>query len=288
MKPELSELLEKWDRLKLTRTDAAELRLQLQDPAARRELVADWFLHEALCEHHHPGAFSPARLARVRRRHARTIRRRTLAVLAGLATAALVTWLLVPHFADGEASPPSAAAAVGRAASFRGEASLIAAENPAPQPLGVMPTALRAGDRVVTAEAASADLMLDDGSTIELKASSDVRLSPGRTTDLELTAGAADFTFVSPHTVTTPKMRAETNGGQLRLIVDASSSWVAVNEGLVRVTRRSDSKSYNLGPGHYAAVHADWPFLKMNALVCPVWQQLSLERGGSIYPKPRS
>jgi hypothetical protein len=135
-----------------------------------------------------------------------------------------------------------------------------------------------AGHGVVTAGAAArAALAFPDGTRLELGADTSVRelaerrgkrltLAQGRLS-AEVSKQPADqaMVFVTPHA------EARVLGTSLRITVDASSTWVEVREGKVRLTR--EGRSVDIGPGQAASALANAALVSrpvdLNEIVLP-------------------
>jgi hypothetical protein len=84
--------------------------------------------------------------------------------------------------------------------------------------------------------------------------------------------------------VTGALMHAEITGTEFRLMADSRSRWLGVRKGQVVVSRVADSQKVTLEAGNYAAVCPDWPYMRMNARVCPMWKGICQQAAGNAYP----
>jgi len=188
-----------------------------------------------------------------------------------------------------EAAKP-VAKAEGRLTEIDGEVWVARADGEGQPVPAVVGHQVFAGEAIVTGTNATARFAYADGSTLHLYRRSAVVLSrEGDGQGLDLRAGALDAT-VRPRQpaeslrVLGALMQAEIVGTEFRLMVDSTSRWLGVREGRVVVTRVADGQSLNLEAGNYAAVSPRWPYSRMNARVCPMWQAVSRQAAGTPYP----
>jgi len=151
-------------------------------------------------------------------------------------------------------------------------------------------TEVFAGDAIITSTNASAQFAYADGSTLRIYRHSAVVLSrsdagPG----LDLRRGAVDADIRKQPDgqhlrVLGDLMHAEIVGTEFRLIADSRSRWLGVRKGVVEASRVADGRKVTLQAGNYSAVAPNWPYMRMNARVCPVWKQVSQQATGTPYP----
>jgi ferric-dicitrate binding protein FerR (iron transport regulator) len=79
-------------------------------------------------------------------------------------------------------------------------------------------------------------------------------------------------------------MHAEIVGTEFRLMADARSRWLGVRQGVVKVSRLADGQKVTLQAGNYSAVAPNWPYMRMDARVCPYWKQVCRQAAGTPYP----
>jgi ferric-dicitrate binding protein FerR (iron transport regulator) len=149
-----------------------------------------------------------------------------------------------------------------------------------------------AGETILTATNASAQFAYADGSTLRIYRGSAVVLSrtdagPG----LDLRRGAVDADIrkqpAGRHLrVLGELMRAEIVGTEFRLMTDSRSKWksLGVRTGVVEAIRVADGQKVVLQAGNYAAVATNWPYMRMDARVCPVWKEACRQMAGTPYP----
>lgn len=186
--------------------------------------------------------------------------------------------------------PPAAAVAEGRLSEIRGEVWVARADGAGqPVPAGAGRQVF-AGETIVTATNASAQFAYADGSTLRIYRASAVVLSrtdagPG----LELRRGAMDADIRKQPEghhlrILGELMHAEIVGTQFRLMAGSRSKWLGVREGIVEVSRMADGQKVVLQAGNYAAVAPNWPYMRMDARVCPVWKDVCRQAAGTPYP----
>ena len=81
-----------------------------------------------------------------------------------------------------------------------------------------------------------------------------------------------------------PDSQAEIVGTEFRLMADARSRWLGVRAGVVEASRVADGQKVTLQAGNYSAVAPNWPYMRMDARVCPYWKQVSQQAAGTPYP----
>jgi ferric-dicitrate binding protein FerR (iron transport regulator) len=151
-------------------------------------------------------------------------------------------------------------------------------------------TVVHAGATIALATNASACFAFLDGSELRLYQDTVLVLKQSSTgPSVELQHGAVDASIrpqPANHMLVmhTSFMQAEIVGTEFRLMADSKSAWLGVRKGEVRVTREADGKKVNLADGNYAAVAPKWPFMRMNARVCPVWKSVCRQAAGTPYP----
>lgn len=146
-------------------------------------------------------------------------------------------------------------------------------------------------DATITLETnATATFAFTDGSVLRLYRETKLILRQSETgPDVELKRGALDGE-IRPQpkghmlVMHTQFLHADIVGTEFRLMADSKSAWVGVRKGAVRVTRETDGQKVELANGNYAAVAKDWPFMRMNARVCPVWKSICQQATGTPYP----
>jgi ferric-dicitrate binding protein FerR (iron transport regulator) len=151
-------------------------------------------------------------------------------------------------------------------------------------------TVVRAGSAISLGAGASAVFVCSDGSVLRLYRNTAVVLERTKTgANVQLLRGAVDAVVLpqppgSMFVAHTGLMRADIVGTEFRLMADSKSAWLGVRKGAVIVTRAADGQKLNIDDGKYAAVASDWPFMRMNTLVCPRWQSVCRQAAGSLYP----
>ena len=147
-----------------------------------------------------------------------------------------------------------------------------------------------AGETILTATNASAQFAYADGSTLSIYRGSAVVLSrtdagPG----LDLRRGAVDADIRKQPDgrhlrILGELMHAEIVGTEFRLMGDARTKSLGVRKGVVEVIRVADGQKVVLQAGNYAAVAPNWPYMRMDARVCPAWQAACRQAAGTPYP----
>jgi ferric-dicitrate binding protein FerR (iron transport regulator) len=151
-------------------------------------------------------------------------------------------------------------------------------------------TVVHAGATIALATNASACFAFLDGSELRLYQGTVLVLKQTSTgSSVELQRGAVDASIrpqPANHMLVmhTSFLHAEIVGTEFRLMADSKSAWLGVRKGEVRVTREADGKKVNLADGNYAAVAPNWPFMRMNARVCPLWKSVCHQAAGTPYP----
>ena len=149
---------------------------------------------------------------------------------------------------------------------------------------------VRAGDTLPLGSNSQAIVSSSDGSTLRLYSRTVLVLGgTAAAPSVELRAGAVDvavhaFPGRQGTIAKSPFLQARTLGTEFRLMVNDRSAWLGVRTGAVEVVRSADGQKVVLAVGNYAAVAPDWPFMKMNALVCPMWKSVCQQAAGSAYP----
>lgn len=151
-------------------------------------------------------------------------------------------------------------------------------------------TVVHAGATIALATNASACFAFMDGSVLRLYHGTVLVLKQTLTgSSVELQRGAVDASIrpqPANHMLVmhTSFLHAEIVGTEFRLMADSKSAWLGVRKGEVRVTREADGKKVSLADGNYAAVAPNWPFMRMNARVCPLWKSVCQQAAGTSYP----
>ena len=151
-------------------------------------------------------------------------------------------------------------------------------------------TVVHAGATIALATNASACFAFMDGSLLRLYQGTVLVLKQTATgASVELQRGAVDASIrpqPANHMLVmhTSFMQAEIVGTEFRLMANSKSAWLGVRKGEVRVTREADGKKVSLADGNYAAVAPNWPFMRMNARVCPLWKSVCQKAVGTPYP----
>lgn len=194
-----------------------------------------------------------------------------------------------PQPAPMEAALP-VAKAEGRLTEVGGEVWVARADGTGQPAVASAGTEVFAGDAIVTSTNASARFAYADGSTLRIYRASAVVLSqsdagPG----LDLRRGAVDADIRrqpdGQHLrVLGDLMQAEIVGTEFRLMADARSRWLGVRAGVVEASRVADGQKVTLQAGNYSAVAPNWPYMRMDARVCPYWKQVSQQAAGTPYP----
>jgi ferric-dicitrate binding protein FerR (iron transport regulator) len=301
----LTELLDAWDDNSLGAEGTADLKRRLAEPDARAELVSDWLLHGAIYEllreersvgESVPAAGRPAGVSRplplVRSRRSPWF---AGAIAAGAAAAVLLGWFTFQHRPPVRGTvtavpPPDPRPVAGALTLADGEVWIATAGLTNAVTLAGGPATLRVGDAILTGSNALARFTYPDGSTLSLYRNTRVVVSvTNGALRANLALGAIDADIrpqlpgCSMH-VTTAFMGTEVLGTEFRLMADSKSAWLGVRNGSVDVVRLSDGKTLHLGTSNYAAVHPKWPYMRMNALVCPAWKSVCQRAAGSEYP----
>lgn len=294
-----------------TPEEFAELERQaLQSPELRRELVRlaklDSMTRTLVKE-----AAAAKEFSKCGERIIATERRRwRIRWVCGAAAAALVVcvvgvnlWqarqaekLTVAIGREGDAKPPIPVPAPhvpaeGRLVAVSGEV-WVARSDGTGQSAASVGTEVRADETIVTATNASALFAYADGSTLRIYRASAVVLSrtdagPG----LDLRQGAVDADIRKQPEgrrlrVLGELMQAEIVGTEFRLMADPRGKWkcLGVRTGVVEVRRVADGQKVVLKAGNYAAVAPNWPYMLMDARVCPVWKEICRAMAGTEYP----
>ena len=151
-------------------------------------------------------------------------------------------------------------------------------------------TVVHAGATIALATNAAACFAFMDGSLLRLYQGTVLVLKQTATgASVELQRGAVDASIrpqPANHMLVmhTSFLYAEIVGTEFRLMADSKSAWLGVRKGEVRVTREADGKKVSLADGNYAAVAPNWPFMRMNARVCPLWKSVCQKAAGTPYP----
>jgi len=151
-------------------------------------------------------------------------------------------------------------------------------------------TVVHAGATIALATNAAACFAFMDGSLLRLYQGTVLVLKQTATgASVELQRGAVDASIrpqPANHMLVmhTSFLYAEIVGTEFRLMADSKSAWLGVRKGEVRVTREADGKKVSLADGNYAAVAPNWPFMRMNARVCPLWKSVCQQAAGTPYP----
>jgi hypothetical protein len=194
-----------------------------------------------------------------------------------------------PQPAPRDAALP-VAKAEGRLTEVGGEVWVVRADGTGQPAVASAGTEVFAGDAIVTSTNASARFAYADGSTLRIYRASAVVLShsdagPG----LDLRRGAVDADIRQQPDgqhlrVLGDLMHAEIVGTEFRLMADARSRWLGVRQGVVKVSRLADGQKVTLQAGNYSAVAPNWPYMRMDARVCPYWKQVCRQAAGTPYP----
>jgi ferric-dicitrate binding protein FerR (iron transport regulator) len=219
------------------------------------------------------------------------------ALAAGIMAAVLAGWQLfqtpkpsVVRAIPAPAPPAETRPVAGLLTRTGGEVWVAPAGRTNANPVSDAQATLYSGDAIRTGSNTVARFTYPDGSSLAIY--HDTRLMVGLTNSalrLEVAYGAVDAA-IRPQPagrdmlVTTKFMRSDIVGTEFRLMVDSTSAWLGVREGKVEVTRVSDGQKILLGQANYAAVHPQWPYMKMNPLVCPVWKGVCQRAAGTAYP----
>lgn len=184
----------------------------------------------------------------------------------------------------------SVAKAEGRLTEVGGEVWVARADGTGQPAVASAGTEVFAGDAIVTSTNASARFAYADGSTLLIYRASAVVLSqsdagPG----LDLRRGAVDADIRQQPDgqhlrVLGDLMHAEIVGTEFRLMADARSRWLGVRQGVVEASRLADGQKVTLQAGNYSAVAPNWPYMRMDARVCPYWKQVCRQAAGTPYP----
>ncbi len=189
-------------------------------------------------------------------------------------------------------APAPRAPAEGRLVAMSGEVRVARADGTGPSSAAAVGAEVFAGETILTATNASAQFAYADGSTLRIYRASTVVLSrtdagPG----LDLRRGAVDADIRKQPDgrhlqILGELMHAEIVGTEFRLMADAQSKWksLGVREGVVEVIRVADGQKVVLQAGNYAAVAPNWPYMRMDARVCPAWKEVCRAMAGTPYP----
>jgi len=189
-------------------------------------------------------------------------------------------------------APAPRAPAEGRLVAVSGDVRVARAGGTGQPAAAAVGAEVFAGETILTATNTSAQFAYADGSTLRIYRGSAVVLSrtdagPG----LDLRRGALDADIRKqpegrPLRVLGELMQAKIVGTEFRLMADAQSKWksLGVREGVVEVSRVADGQKVVLQAGNYAAVAPNWPYMRMDARVCPVWKAACRETAGTPYP----
>jgi ferric-dicitrate binding protein FerR (iron transport regulator) len=224
-----------------------------------------------------------------------------VAAAASLLVAVGVAWhARMIHRAGGTdarcaASTPSpvqqpAAPAIGRLMAMSGDVRMGPAGGGERAIAAAAGAEVHPGDTVITATNASAQFAYADGSTLQIYRGSALVL--GRSDlgpTLELRSGAMDASIRKQPDgqhlrILGNFLHADIVGTEFRLMSDSKSVWLGVRKGEVAVTRVADGQKVSLGTGNYAAVSPQWPYMRMDARVCPVWKSICRQATDSAYP----
>jgi hypothetical protein len=186
--------------------------------------------------------------------------------------------------------PKPVVPAEGRLTEISGEVRVVRADGTGQPVVASVGKEVFAGEVLITTTNASARFAYADGSTLRIYRASTVVLSrtdagPG----LDLRQGVVDADIRKQpdgrHLRILGKlMQAEIVGTEFRLMADSRSRWLGVREGVVEVIRVADGQKVALQAGNYAAVAPNWPYMRMNARVCPYWKQICQQAAGTAYP----
>ena len=137
---------------------------------------------------------------------------------------------------------------------------------------------------------ATARFAFTDGSKLRLYQQSAIVLKQSETgsiIDMQKGALDGDIRPQSPGkklVVRTKYLTTDIIGTQFRFMASSVSTWVGVREGRVRVIRAADGQQVELDADNYAAVAPNWPYMRMNARLCPMWKSVCQKAAGSPYP----
>lgn len=180
--------------------------------------------------------------------------------------------------------------AEGRLVALVGDVRVARADGSGSAVVATVGFEVHAGEVVMTASNASAHFAYADGSTLHLHRASVLALSRGEEGScLDLQAGAVDAMIRNKldgkrlHIIG-DLLHADANGTDFRLVADGRSRWLGVRDGEVVAARVVDGQKVVLQAGNYAAVAPDWPFMRMDARVCPAWKGVCQQATGTPYP----
>jgi hypothetical protein len=279
MKTDLQELIAGYLDGSNTPEETAALDERLRcDSAARRELLADAAMEVQLrvalgVENTAAGAgpdVTPAPEAAVRPPARRRVRLppavlAPLSIAAGIALVFAAThWLSLRNQREGEI------------VDVRGQAVLTADGGAQVRPVGVGGV-VRCGDRLKVEASSRVTVKCRDGSVLRFYKNSEAIFVGGTPLkELRMAQGAFDAE-IQPQlpghmlVVTTPHAIARVIGTKFKLLTDAQSSWLGVDEGKVEMVRKADQRVVVVSVGYYAAVRKGLPFARLSNQ-CPYWR----------------
>ena len=200
-------------------------------------------------------------------------RRSYLAVVGIVAAFALIgfLWLM---FAPGDPTSPEMVAA-GHVTAVHGQISILregqAAVELRTESTGELPWPLATNNQIRVGFGSSGTLTLADGTRLELRPETDIGLKVGSDVTVELLAGSlrAEVAKQSPGEslkFVTQRVNVNVLGTVLELLTHGEVDEVAVEEGLVRVSRQGDAQTTNVAAGQSLVVPdvgeltlIDWP-----------------------------
>lgn len=180
--------------------------------------------------------------------------------------------------------------AIGNLTDVNGEVCLVEPNSTNLVPVTAQQTVVHAGASILLATNATATFAFADGSVLKLYRNCVLTLQQtedGPRVDFRQGALDADIRHQPDGkrlVVQTRFLRADIVGTEFRVMGDSASAWVGVRTGDVQVTRAADGQKVALASGNYAAVAPNWPFMRMNARVCPLWKSVCQQAAGSAYP----
>ena len=188
-------------------------------------------------------------------------RRSYLAVVGIVAAFALIgfLWLM---FASGDPTSPEIVVA-GHVTAIEGRISIIREGETAvvlrAESLVEQPWPVALNDHVRVDFGSSGSVTLADGTKLELRSETDIRLTAGNDATVGLIAGRlrAEVATQRPgHALNfvTPRVNVNVLGTVLELATGGAVDEVAVEEGLVRVGRKVDAQMTNVAAGQYLSV----------------------------------
>lgn len=187
-------------------------------------------------------------------------------------------------------APAPRAPAEGRLVAVSGEVRVARADVKGQPAAASVGAEVFAGETILTATNASAQFAYADGSTLRIYPACALVLSrtdagPG----LDLRRGAIDADIRKQPEgrhlrILGELLHAEIVGTEFRLMAGSQWKFLGVREGVVEVSRVADGQKVVLQAGNYAAVATNWPYMRMDARVCPVWQAACRQMAGTPYP----